>query len=127
MLFTKHKKIIVCLAAVAVMSLGGAATAMAAPAGISLTLAGTFDPSKADIKPGTYTVVEGAHPHLEGGQTSTTAPNPTLTNSSGVPVAAVSTNVDASDFLGDNFTVETLGPQDLHPLTSGQNDTTAAK
>lgn len=131
MLFTKHKKIIVSLA-VAVMSLGGAATAMAASTGTSLTSltsvsAGPLDLSKADITPGTYTVVEGVTPHIEGGQTATTAPNSMLTDASGVPVAAISDNVDASDFLGDNFTVKTLGPQDLHPLTPGQNYTTAAK
>ncbi|EGW39749.1 hypothetical protein [Desulfosporosinus sp. OT] len=128
MLFTKHKKIIVSLA-VAVMSLGGAATAMAATTGTSLTSVsvGPLDLSKADIMPGTYTVVEGVTPHIEGGQTATTALNSTLTDASGVSVAAISDNVDASDFLGDNFTVETLGPQDLHSLTSGQNSTTAAK
>lgn len=126
MFFTKHKRIIVGLAAVAVVSLGGV-TAIAASRGISLTNAGSFDLSKVDITPGTYTVVEGVTPHIGGGRTATTAPNLTLTDASGVPVAAISDNVDASDFLGDNFTIKTLGPQDLHPLTTGQNYTTAAK
>ena len=127
MFLTKHKKIIVSLAAVAVMSLGSAATAMAATTGSSLTPAGTFDPSKADIIPGTYTVVEGVTPHIQKGQTATTASNPALTEASGVPVAAISENVNLSDILGDNFTVKNLGPQDLHPLIPGQNYTTAAK
>ncbi|WP_088226642.1 hypothetical protein [Desulfosporosinus sp. FKB] len=129
MFLTKHKKLIVSLAAVAVMTLGGAATAMAATTGNSLTPAGSFDSSNIKIIPGTYTVVKGVTPDIVGGHTATTLPNLKLklTNPSGVPVSPISVGVDASDFLGKNFTVKTLGPQDFHSLTPGQNHTTAAK
>lgn len=118
MFFTKHKKIMVGLATVAVLALGSTST-MAASAGISLTPVGYFNSSKADATPGTCTVVEGVTPHIEGGATATTAP--------GVPVNGTFDNVDAADILGDNFTVKTLDPQYLHPLTPGRNHTTAAK
>lgn len=128
MFLTKQKRIIVGLAAVAVMSLGGVAPAMAAPTGISLTPAGYVDFSKIDVIPGgTLTVVEGVTPYIEGGTMATTAPGSSFTDASAVPAEAISGILDASDFLGDNFTVKTLDLQDLHPLTPGQNHTTAAK
>jgi hypothetical protein len=126
MSLTKRKTVIVSLAAVAVMSLGSI-SAMAVSTGLSLTPAGNFDPSKANITPGTCSVVEGVTPHIEDGQTATTAPNPTLTDDSGTTVTALPGTFDASEFLGKNFTIKTLDPQELHPLTPGQHYTTAAK
>lgn len=126
MFFTKHKKIIVGLATAAVIALGSTSS-MAASTGISLTPVGYFDSSKVDVIPGTFTVVEAGIPHIEGGATATTDPDTSLVDASGVAITAISNNVDASDILGDNFTVKTLDAQDLHPLTPGQNYTTAAK
>lgn len=114
------------LATVAVIALGSTG-AMAASTGISLTPAGYVDFSKMGVTPGTLKVVEGVIPNIEGGATATTAPGPSLVDTSGVAVTAISDNVDASDILGDNFTVKTLDPQDLHSLIPGQNYTTAAR
>ncbi len=127
MFLIKHKKIIVSLAAAAALSLGGLTAFAASMPSLTLTPAGYVDLAKVDVVPGTLKVVEGIAPNIESGAKATTAPGRALTDSTGAPVAAVSDNVSASDFLGDNFTVETLELQDLLPLIPGQNHTTAAK
>jgi hypothetical protein len=78
MLFAKHKKTVIALAAVVAMSLGGAA-ASAATVTPSLNPAGPLDLSKVQIQAGTYSVVKGVTPHLADGQTAKTEANLTMT------------------------------------------------
>lgn len=115
MFISKHKKAIVSLTVVAVIALGGA-TAFAASAGVSLTPAGYVDISKVDFTPGTFTVVEGVTPNIEGGDTYTTAPGFSLT--------AVSGNIDTANIQEGTLTVVGgVTPQ----IVGGYAYTTAAK
>lgn len=119
MSLTKHKKIIVGLAAVAVMSLGGV-TASAATAEPTLTPAGPLDLTKVEIKEGTFTVVEGVTPHIAGGKTAKTAPGAALT--------AVSGSVDFKN--AEAGTVRAggpLSPQIIGGQESGHYTTAAAR
>jgi hypothetical protein len=123
MFIAKHKKLAICLVAVAVMSLGGV-TALAAstPNLQNAPVATHFDPSKAEIKPGTCTVAGSVKADIEGNKTTAPAPSASLADAAGSVYVA-----DASSILGDNFTIETINADDLHPLPTGQNNTTAAK
>lgn len=77
MFIKKHKKAVIGLVAVAVLSIGSA-TAFAAAPGFTLTPeSGPFD--TANVQQGTWKVVEGTVPQIAGEHTDTTAPGPTLT------------------------------------------------
>lgn len=125
MLFTKHKKIIVGLAAIAAMTLGGA-TAMAATAVPTLTPVSNVDLSKVVATPGTLTIVEGATPQIESNTDSTTTA-PSLTEVPGAKLTGVEGNFDVSSVQAGNYTIKIVTSQGLKAFTSGQNFTTAAK
>jgi len=116
MFFAKHKKMIVSIAAVAALSLGGV-SAFAMTAGPALTPAGPLDLSKVDIVPGTFTVIEGTTLHIEGGDTCETAPGLTLTPASG------NIDLDSSNVQEGTLTVV----QGVTPQMVGADFTTAAK
>ncbi|ATW26149.1 hypothetical protein [Candidatus Formimonas warabiya] len=115
MFFTKHKKIIVSLAAAAVMSLGGV-TALAAT-GPSLTPAGYVDLANMDIQADTLTVVKDFTPQIFGRQTAKTAP--------GLASTPVSGSIDTTNVQEGTYTVvKGVTPQ----IAGGHtNYTTAAK
>lgn len=119
MLFAKHKKIVIGLAAVAAMSLGGA-TASAATIAPSLTPAGPLDLSKVQIQAGTYSVVQGVTPHLANGQTAKTGAGLTLT--------AVPGKFDPADMKDvKKGTATVVGKGIVPQALPGQGYTTAAR
>lgn len=95
MLF-KNNKIIICLSAAAVMSMGGV-TAFAAAPDITLTPATNVDVSKIDAQKGQYEIAGNIDPEiLEGLKGAKTAPGLTLT---AVPVSFDTANVQKGEYI----------------------------
>jgi hypothetical protein len=115
MRIAKHKKLIVSVAAVAALALGGG-SALAMSAAPTLTPVPNVDVSKIEAVPGTYMVVEGPAVAIEGAESATTAPRASLAPAGG------DIGVDPSKAKQGDVTVA----EGVTPQLAGGNYTTAA-